>query len=270
MTITVHFVNVGQGNMQVIIFPDNFVMVYDCNITNDNEERVFDYLGKIMPKSEIDLFVNSHRDADHMRGIKKLHFRFPIQMLWDTEIPGNTETPEYQEYMDFRRSMGSNIAIAKPNHHLKSKPYVRILNGAREGLNEPNAQSIVLHIDYNGSSVLLTGDTDALVWKDYIIPENGDSVKSSVLLASHHGSKSFIDHDSYQNYYTEHLQKINSAFTIISVGENPHGHPDEVTIKYYEKYTSGGNNGKKIFTTQDHGNIKVELTGNGACSINYN
>ena len=32
-----YFVNVGQGNMAVIVFDDGFVMVYDCNITNDNE-----------------------------------------------------------------------------------------------------------------------------------------------------------------------------------------------------------------------------------------
>ena len=41
MSIFVHFLNVGQGNMVVVIFPDNEVLVYDCNITQDNEEDVF-------------------------------------------------------------------------------------------------------------------------------------------------------------------------------------------------------------------------------------
>jgi len=72
---TFHFLNVGQGNMAVGIFPDGKILAYDCNITNENEAEIFTYLQKIMPKNSIDVFVNSHRDADHMRGIKKLHER---------------------------------------------------------------------------------------------------------------------------------------------------------------------------------------------------
>jgi len=267
--IVVHFVNVGQGNMQVIIFPDNFVMVYDCNITEENEKDVFNYLEKIMPKNIIDLFVNSHRDADHLRGIKTIHNKYPISSIWDTGISANVESPEYRQYMELRRELGEdNVHIVKSNQYLKSKPYVRILNGARDGLDNPNAQSIVLHIDHNGSSVLLTGDTDAPAWKDYIVPYQGNKIKSTVLLAGHHGSRSFIDHESYTHYYVDHLKKINPDFTIISVGNNPHGHPDDQAVKYYEKYTSGSKTGNKIFTTQDRGNIMLELKGNGEWSIN--
>ena len=262
----VHFVDVGQGNMQVIIFPDNFVMVYDCNITEDNEKFVFDYLNRIRIK-DIDIFVNSHREADHMRGIKKLHEKFPISTLWDTGIPANTDTPEYKEYMELRKDL-ENVWTPKPNSCPRGKPYVTVLNGSREGLNDPNAQSIVLHIDHQGSSVLLTGDTDALVWKDYIVPGQGDKIKSDILLAAHHGSRSFIDIKSDRHYYVEHLKKIAPDITIISVGDNPHGHPDDEALKYYKKYTSGSKKGKKIFTTQHHGNIKLELKGNGRWRIN--
>ena len=71
--ITVHFVNVGQGNMAIVVFSDNTTLVYDCNINDDNERLVFAYLANVMPKNSIDVFVNSHREADHMRGVKRLH-----------------------------------------------------------------------------------------------------------------------------------------------------------------------------------------------------
>ncbi|MDP3780366.1 MAG: hypothetical protein Q8Q69_04155 [Nitrosopumilaceae archaeon] len=71
-------------------------------------------------------------------------------------------------------------------------------------------------------------------------------------------------------YYVEHLQKISPEFTIISVGENPHGLPDEQALKYYEKYTSGSNQGTKIMRTDKHKNILLELKGNGAWSISPN
>ncbi|ODS37412.1 MAG: hypothetical protein A7316_09445 [Candidatus Altiarchaeales archaeon WOR_SM1_86-2] len=273
MSIDVHFLNVGQGNMVVIIFPDQKVMVYDCNITEENEENVFAYLQKIMPKNEIDVFVNSHREADHMGGIKELHKKYNIKQLWDSGVSGNTDTPEYQEYMDFRRNVGY-LEEVKPNRYWAIKPNVKILNGKREGLDDPNAQSIVIHINNKGSSVLLTGDTDAKVWKDYIMLESYrpafgvySNLKSSILLASHHGSISFFGDP--KSPYTKHISTINPDITIISVGEkNSYNHPDDDAIKLYKEYSEGAiNNGEKIFRTDVMGNIKAELKDDGNCYL---
>lgn len=263
MSINVHFLDVGQGNMVVAIFPDCKVMVYDCNITDENEDKIFAYLEKIMPKNEIDVFVNSHRDADHMRGIKKLHEKYKINTLWDSGVSGNTEAPEYQEYMDFRRNMVNRVCEVHSNEYWTGKPFVRILNGKREDLTDVNAQSIVIHIDNNGCSILLAGDTDAKVWKDYITSESTSILKSSILLASHHGALSFFYDPTYTNYYTKHLSEINPDMTIISVGENPHGHPDKEAIKLYEKYSNGSDKGNKVFRTDIRGNIKLELKDDG-------
>lgn len=265
--IIVHFIDVGQGNMTAVLFPDNFVIVYDCNITNENEESVFAYLGRIMPKNNIDLFVNSHRDADHMRGIKKLNAKYPIGTIWDSGVSGNTGTTEYQEYMELRRNKHS--IVVEPGQCLQNKPYVKILNGKRD-LDDPNSQSIVLQIDHDGSSVLLTGDTNVSVWREYIMYESINQIKSLVLLASHHGSFTFFNENRDQDYdYTQHLKKISPAITIISVGSNnQHGHPDNDAIKYYESHSYGTVDEKlKIFRTDIHKNMKLELKGNGTGTI---
>lgn len=268
---TFHFLNVGQGNMAIGIFPDGKILAYDCNITNENESAVFAYLAKIMPKKSIDVFVNSHRDADHMRGIKKLHAKYPIGALWDSGVSANTETPEYTEYMDFRRGVLYTEEVA-PNRNWTAHPSVKIINGKRDGLDDPNSQSIVLHIDYNGSSLLLAGDTSASTWRDYIIPELGQAVKSLVLYASHHGSFSFFNEDRENDEdYTHHLASINPAIAIISVSPtNPHGHPDDDALTHYENHCYGANNGQKIFRTDEHGNMKVELHGQGTGWIYWN
>lgn len=264
--ITVHFLNVGQGNMAVIIFADNQVVVYDCNITDDNKGSVFGYLKKIMPKKGIDIFINSHREADHMKGIKKLHEAYPIGTLWDSGVSGNTEATEYKEYMELRRKI--TVHEVGPNQHWKAKPNLRIINGKREDITDVNAQSIVIHLNNNGASVVLAGDTDARVWKDYIMPESANSIKSSILLASHHGSITFFDDPSDENnYYTEHIKKINPAMTIIPVGENPHGHPDEKAVELYERYSTGSSQGNKVFRTDINGNMKLELTDDGGWSL---
>lgn len=269
--VTFHFINVGQGNMAVGIFPDGKILAYDCNITNENEAEVFAYLKKIMPKRSIDVFVNSHRDADHMRGIKKLHAQYPIGALWDSGVSANTSTSEYADYMDFRRTVRHSQEVAH-NMYWEAHEKVRIINGKRDGLDDPNSQSIVLHIDYDGSSLLLAGDTSATTWRDYIVPESGSTLGSLVLYASHHGSFTFFNEDRENDEdYTHHLKTINPAIAVISVGAtNPHDHPDDEAVTHYENHCYGTvETAQKIFRTDQHGNMKIELFGQGKGRIHW-
>ena len=69
--------------MNLIIFPDDTVMLFDCNVTEEKEEELIKFLDRCIPKrydsnknefvKEIDIFVNSHRDIDHLRGLKKVN-----------------------------------------------------------------------------------------------------------------------------------------------------------------------------------------------------
>lgn len=267
--ICVYVVNVGQGNMAVAVFPDNYVIVYDCNITNDNEDSVFRYLSSFMPKNSIDLFVNSHRDADHMRGVRKLHERYPITSIWDSDVSANTGTPEYEQYMRLRREVVSHVVSS--GNYLIAHPEVKVLNGKRGEFDDPNSQSIVLTIDYNGSKMLLAGDTDSLSWARYIVPEHQGTLSTLVLYASHHGSYTFfnVDHTKWQDY-TDHLRLMNPAIAIISVSAtNPHGHPHPKSVGYYNAMCTGCANGTKVFRTDERGHMKVELHGAKSGQISW-
>ena len=46
-----HLFDVGEGLMTLIVFPNNKVMLFDCNVTEDNSERILDYLDKNIPYS---------------------------------------------------------------------------------------------------------------------------------------------------------------------------------------------------------------------------
>jgi beta-lactamase superfamily II metal-dependent hydrolase len=203
-----------------------------------------------------------------MRGIKKLNKKYPISNLWDSGVSGNTDAPEYEEYMEFRRDV-SDVYEVHEGQTWKDG-VVKILNGEREK-GDINAQSIVLRINNNGASILLTGDTDAKAWKDYIFPESSSKLPSEILLGSHHGSITFFDDPrDEKNYYVEHIKKIDPAITVISVGDNPHGHPDDKAVELYEKYSRGSDKGNKIFRTDEHGNIKIVLKDDGGWRINKN
>lgn len=277
MSTIAHFINVGQGNMTLLQLNNGKIMLYDCNVTNDNEDEVLKYIANIIGWNTcIDIFVNSHRDADHMRGIKKIHKYFPVQKVWDSGVTGGTpDSTEYKEYMDLRRSVGYETI-----QHLKKWTYgktiLRVMNSKNDDLSDNhNAQSIVIKVEHHDSnkkisSLMLTGDTDALSWKDSIVKNySSNDLKSDILLASHHGSKTFFDDPSdTQYYYEEHIKKIRPQMTVISVGDNGHGHPHKDSIELYKKHSTGSNQGNKIKRTDTHGNIKLELKDNGSWNLN--
>ncbi len=263
--------------MTLMSLDDGSTVLYDCNVTNNNEYDVLGYVEKIIGRgAPIDIFINSHRDADHMRGVKKVHENFPIQKIWDSGVTGNTpDSSEYRDYMDLRRRVGF-LEIRAQKKWTFGRTLLRVMNSKNSDLkDDPNAQSIVLkvqHTDSTGgflSSALLTGDTDASVWKYSIIHRySKNDLKTQVLLASHHGSISFFDDpkdDKY--YYTNHLEAMNPAMTVVSVGDNSHGHPDEKALELYEKHTRGSNKGNKLVRTDTHGNIRLLLKNEGGWTL---
>ncbi|MCD6249286.1 MAG: MBL fold metallo-hydrolase [candidate division Zixibacteria bacterium] len=257
----IHFVDVGQGNMVVVVFPDNTTLVYDCNITSNNSDRVEKYLAEIMPKQGIDVFVNSHRDADHMRGLAWLHSKYPIGTIWDSGVPGNQDAPEYQTYMRVKRR--TEIASYEIEQgQTWSNETVRILNGKR-GVDDTNSQSIVLQLKYQSLSVMLAGDTDAAVWRNSIVPSFGESLNSVVLYASHHGSDSFFDDPNGYGPYTEHMEKISPQLAVVSVGKNSFGHPDREAMSIYDQKALGADDGTKLLRTDEVGSMTLDLMDGG-------
>ena len=266
----IHFLDVGCGNMTLWLFPNGPTWACDCNITDENEDAVMRYLRKALSgRQRIDAFICSHRDADHMRGVKKLHKAYPLGAIWDNGVEGTTtDSPEYREYMDLRRQL-KHGEIAAGSSHTIGDVVVSWLHSKDEDYSDANDQSIVAKIDFKGSSVLLAGDTSYAPWKDKLVRTYAATIKSNILLASHHGSITFFgDPSDTQNYYTSHMQAIRPAMTLISVGPNVHGLPDPKAVELYEKYSTGSDQGNKVFTTQDKGNMKLVLKGRGAWELN--
>ncbi len=254
--------------------------VFDCNITEDNEDRVLDYVAtQIGEGKSLHAFICSHRDADHMRGVKKLHARFPIKCIWDSGYPGTTtNSPEYRNYMDLRRQVGSKV-MEKQKRYDYGRSRFRFLSAADDRLPEnANAQGIVIKLEQRNAdmsriegSVMLPGDSDAETWRKGILVDYYKSdISSSILMAPHHGSISFFDDPNDNYYYKDHLAAINPAMTVISVGPNSHGHPNETALKFYRDHSTGSENGSKVFRTDTKGTIKLILKSGGGWNLSTN
>lgn len=258
MAVSVHFMDVGQGNMVLIKTDNGQNILYDCNVSQDNETVVINYLKVHLGyNSHIDLFINSHREADHMRGIDTIHKHFPIKWVWDNGRAGNS-SDVYQKYMTLKRNI--NSVVNNGMYKDFGNTHLNILSGYDDKLpKDSNCQSIVIKLKYKGRSILLTGDSDSNTWKRIVAnPVYGNGfLKSDVLMGSHHGSYTFFKGEYFYNY-TDHIKIISPDRTIISVGkDNAHGHPDQTALKLYQQYSKG------ILRTDSHGHIVVNIHDDG-------
>ena len=298
-----HLLDVGQGLMSLVVFPDNTTFIYDCNITEDNKDNIIQYLTNNLPlrwnnktnKNErwIDIFVCSHRDIDHLRGLDILNENFPIHSIWDSEQCGaSTSSNDYQYYMNLRRiikeKFGEKKLVTPKAKDIVKKGAVEIHCLSpfenceiEDETKKQHTKCIVLSIKYANKSILLTGDSDWYVWKNKIVPEfkNANVLKSEILVASHHGSRSFFTETSGDNdsidikkypdtTYLDALDYIKPIVTLISCAEckPPHNLPNSEALGIYKNKTGSGND-KQVLTTNDKGTLIGFIKQNGQWGI---
>lgn len=287
--------DVGEGLMNLIIFPDNTVMLFDCNVTNENEDEVLSFLDNYIPENfnietnliekPIHIFVNSHRDEDHYRGLKKVNSKFPIKSIWDSGQSGaTTGSDDYKYYMYLRRELrkknSNNLLVPTPSdveiiNFLDAKVYcLAAESDFVQGYDNfaliemaakiQHTNSMVLLIEYKDIKMLLTGDSDWKSWKEKIVPnfKGNNFLKSNILIASHHGSRSFFtdenlndDIDIEKNpdtTYIESIEIISPDIVLISCGNYESArHPNKDAMKLYKNNTSE----EQVYTTNDKGHL---------------
>src|SRR6266404_3811242 len=113
----IHILDVGCGGMAILLNPDGTRIVMDCNLTDEKKDDVSAYAERILGRgNSIDVFINTHRDADHMRGITDLHGQHTIRQIRDPDVPGTTtDSPEYKAYMRLRQSVGAVTIVGYEN-----------------------------------------------------------------------------------------------------------------------------------------------------------
>ena len=276
MATMVHCIDVGQGNMVLVQCSDGTNYMVDCNIIENNKSRVLNYVAaQIGGLGRLRAFICTHRDADHMRGVRALHNSFSIGGIWDSGYPGTTtDTDEYKEYMRLRREVGSH-EIQKGVTDVKGYTRLHFLSARDRRLpDNANDQGLVIKVDELDAmktrvmaSTILTGDGSYAVWKNGIIKDYPNAVSCDILMAAHHGSLDFFDDPSSSYYYEGHMKAIRPAMVVVSVGPNNYGHPDPKALELYRKHATGSNKGNKTHRTDTQGTAKLELKSGGGCTL---
>jgi beta-lactamase superfamily II metal-dependent hydrolase len=193
MATIVHFIDVGEGNMTLVEAADGRALLCDCNITDENADRVLTYLELVLAGRPIAAFLNSHRDADHMRGIRRLHDVCRIEAVLDCGVQGTTtDTAEYREYMQVRSEVMRATVLVGRSYRM-GQTSLRFLGGQIPGTSDANAQSAIVKVEDGELSVVLAGDSDATAWKRICSSFPQQVLRCTALLASHHGSMTFFE-----------------------------------------------------------------------------
>lgn len=242
--LTVSFLDIGQGDSILITSPTGARMLVD----GGPDRSVLRELGQKLPpwKRSLDLVVETHPDKDHISGLADVFERYQVENFMEPGIPDTTATSK-RLVAAASAEPGIHHFLARRGMriHLGGGAYADVLFPDRDESHQTatNDGSVVLHVVYGTTSVMLTGDLPS-PYEDYLVGLDGKDgeLTSDILKAGHHGSKYSTD--------SIWLTAIHPSVVAISAGKgNPYGHPNPETLARIER------EGARIVSTMDSGTL---------------
>lgn len=275
--LAIHFLDVGQGDSALIIFPHGKTMLVDGGgelsfdrreqrgergaLTQDEEddpvfiinsfsigEAVVSRFIWSMGLTRIDYLLATHADADHIGGLSDVVENLSVGQA----IVGHVPTSD-SEYDSFARAVAHQkvpLSSVKAGEKFDMDGVrIEVLWPApahAAPVTSANNDSVVLRLVYGSVSFLLAGDIERD--SEGALLASGVDLSADLLKVPHHGS---------QTSSTEaFLEAVNPRYAVISVGERSRfGHPHSTVVRRYVA------KGVKLFQTGLDGTVTVETDG---------
>lgn len=224
--LLVEAIDVGQGDSLLLISRDGRTMLVDGGGFGGGPRQAppdFDIGEEVVSPvlwsrgiRHLDVVALSHAHSDHMGGLPAVIRNFRPDELW---VGNNPTVPAYSALLDEARSLGMRVRTMRAGDvaTLGSAQVHALapLADYQPGVEPSNNDSLVLHVAFNGTSVLLEGDAEAPI-EHAMLTEQG--LGSSLLKVGHHGSET--------STRPEFLARVAPQWAVISCGlHNRFGHP---------------------------------------------
>lgn len=269
--LKVHFLDVGQGDAALIVFPQGTTMLVDGGgepdyrnnssqkETGEEIERARDSAFSIgemvvsrflwaMGLSRVDYLLVTHSHVDHIQGLADVVRNFDISQAIIARAPA--DNPEFNRFVTSLtdRRIPAGIVRASESFEVEGVK-IEILWPPEVANSEQisgNDDSIVLRLVYGSTSIMLTGDIEQMA--ESMIVKSDFDLRADVLKTPHHGSRT-----SSSEIF---LDAVQPRFAVVSVAErNRFGHPHkEVVERYLQREI-------ELFETRRDGMITVETDG---------
>lgn len=241
--LTMHFIDVGQGDSTLIIFPNKESALIDAGTRAGRKDLVKHLKG--LKVNKIDYLIGTHPHEDHIGGLPEVIRNFEIGKVY---LPNKTNnTAIFEELLNEIKNHDLKISEGKTGVNIiDSKDLKFNIIGPSKEYSDINNNSIVTKITYKDFSAIITGDAEKQAELDMI--EEGHNLKANILRLGHHGSNT--------SSTEEFLNQVNPEYGIISLGrDNNYGHPHREVLELLEE--------KNIIAlrTDELGNITIQTDG---------
>ena len=243
-TTTVYFIDVGQGDAILIQTPDSKNILIDAG-EDSASSTVVNFLTE-KSVTTIDVFVADHPDADNIGGADEVIEGFEVLSIYH---PGfEKTTTAYQDFIAAAEAEGCPVYTDEdhdPGDYMNwsSEVTFRMLNIDADA-EESNDASIVLKMSFGTVDFLFTGDIGFNI-EDQLMASFDMDIE--ILKVSHHGG-AYATSDDFLGHATPEVG-------VISVGDNPYGHPTDETLDRLESH------GVTVYRTDYNGTVTVTTDG---------
>lgn len=245
--LKVHYVDVGQGDCQLIVSSSETVLI-DCG-EREYCDKVIDYI-KALGIDKLDYVVVSHPHTDHMGGMSYILDEFDIGTVIMPKIKDSLmpTTNAFQRMLKSIDAKGIKVDYAEVGKRYGIGGASMTVLSPVKDYDDLNNYSVAVKISHGENTFLFTGDIEKQAETDIL--SSGSDVSATVLKAAHHGSGS--------SSCKEFIDAVNPKYVVIEVGKgNDYGHPHKETLNRIK------NRGLKLFRTDVNGNIVFTSTGGG-------
>lgn len=243
--VQVHFIDVGQGDSALIVTPGGKYVLVDAG-PNSSEKDLLSYLDS-HGVEEIEYVVLTHPHEDHIGGADGVINKYIVKHVMMPDVSSDTIT--FERVLEAIDKHDVDMIVPKPGGEFSVDGVsLRILAPLSSSYRDLNNYSIVMRVSYGSTSVIFTGDAEALSEKEMLKKYSDSDLRSNILKVGHHGSVSSTT--------LEFLNAVSPEIAVISCGTgNTYGHPHKETI---DKLNKAGVN---IYRTDMNGSVVFALDG---------
>lgn len=243
--IVVHFIDVGQGDAELIMTSDGKTVLIDSG-TPESRTVLTGYL-KEQGVKKIDYFVLTHPHADHIGGAAAVLDAFDVVNVIMTDAPTTTSTYKKVLQKIDEKDCGVIFTEAGKEYSL-GEAKITILGPVSDYSDDLNNTSIVLRLTYGRTAFMFTGDAEKKAEQDMLTKFPASYFRADVLKLGHHGSSNSTS-DGW-------FFAVSPEYAVISCGRNnDYGHPHREILSLLKK------NGTTYFRTDTDGSIVMSSDG---------
>ena len=247
--LSVTFIDVGQGDCVLLLAPDGKAMLVDAG-PSDAFPAIETALSE-RGVTALDVVIATHPHDDHIGSMAAVLNRYPVGAFYT--IADEQPTGSCAAMLAALEKNGCPVYPADADERIPwaDECTVTVLNPDPDydyGTDELNDRSVVLHVQYGDTAVLLTGDAEAAAERRMLDTYPKSMLRADVLKLGHHGSASSTT--------VPFFLAVDPDFAVASCGtDNDYGHPHLETLSLlYETHTA-------FYRTDCDGTITFRLDG---------